>query len=132
VSCSFLTSWLCSLNYLSYGGVICGTFYLCCFNCFSYGVVIYGTSVINLATCTTIGIVDGFTLPLIINYAFTSVFSCFLFTLEPEVPPSLTLFFFLRTLIEESTITFFLFSSVGCISSLVLLTLAGGFYGFSF
>jgi len=54
-----------------------------------------------------------------------------LFILELEAPPS-TLFFLLRTLLEEFDATFFLFSSVVFISSLVLLTLVGGFCGFSF
>jgi hypothetical protein len=42
------------------------------------------------------------------------------------------LFFLLKTLLEEFVATFFLFSSVVFISSLVLLTLVGGFCGFSF
>jgi hypothetical protein len=42
------------------------------------------------------------------------------------------LLFLLKALLGESTTTFFMFSSVIYISSLVLLTLAGGFYGLSF
>jgi hypothetical protein len=49
-----------------------------------------------------------------------------------RVPPSSTLLFFLRTLLKEFATTFFLFSSVVYISSLVFLTLVDGFYGFSF
>ncbi len=60
-------------------------------------------------------------------YAF-----CSLLILELEVPPSSTVFFLLKALIKDSIATFFLFSSVVCISSLVVFTLAGGFYGFSF
>jgi hypothetical protein len=40
--------------------------------------------------------------------------------------------FFLRSFLGEFDANFFLFSNVVYISSLVLLTLAGGFYGFSF
>jgi hypothetical protein len=54
------------------------------------------------------------------------------FILEPETPPSSTLFFFLKALHGKSIVAFFLFSSVVCISLLVLLTLANGFYGLSF
>jgi hypothetical protein len=39
---------------------------------------------------------------------------------------------FLRSLLRDSTITFLLFSIVVCISSIVFLTLAFCFYGFSF
>jgi hypothetical protein len=42
------------------------------------------------------------------------------------------LFFFLRTLFGEFATTFFLFCSAICISTLVILTLVGGFCGFSF
>jgi hypothetical protein len=42
------------------------------------------------------------------------------------------LFFFLRALLGEFAITFFLFSTVVYISSLVIFTLADGSYGFSF
>jgi hypothetical protein len=41
------------------------------------------------------------------------------------------LLLFLRTL-GKSIATFFMFFNVICISSLILLTLVGGFYGFSF
>jgi hypothetical protein len=41
------------------------------------------------------------------------------------------LLFFLRTL-GKFVASFFMFSNVICISSLILLTLVGGFYGFSF
>jgi hypothetical protein len=59
------------------------------------------------------------------------VFSYSLFTLEPEAPPSSTLFFLLKTLLKESIVAF-LFFNVVYISFLVLLTLVGGFCGFSF
>jgi hypothetical protein len=42
------------------------------------------------------------------------------------------LFFLLRTILGNFAKAFFLFSSVVCIFFLVLLTLAYGFYGFSF
>jgi hypothetical protein len=42
------------------------------------------------------------------------------------------LFFLLRALLKESVAAFFLFSNGVCIFSLVLLTLAGGFYELSF
>jgi hypothetical protein len=42
------------------------------------------------------------------------------------------MFFLVRTLIGDSATTFLLFSNVACISSLILLTLAYGFCGFSF
>jgi hypothetical protein len=60
------------------------------------------------------------------------VLSYFVFTLELEALLSSTLFFFLKTLIDEFIATFFLFSSVVYISSLVFFTLASGFCGFSF
>jgi hypothetical protein len=82
MSCSFLTSWLYSLNYFSYGDVICGT---SCLNSLSYpscGDVICGTYVIYLAVCTTIsithtivGTIDGSILPLIIFCALTFLLS---------------------------------------------------------
>jgi hypothetical protein len=87
---------------------------------------------ICLATCTIVGTANGSTLPLIILCALASILSYFLFTIEPKVLPSSTMFFLLKALFDESTIAFFLFSSVVYISSLVLLTLVGGFYGFSF
>jgi hypothetical protein len=42
------------------------------------------------------------------------------------------LFFFLKALLGKYAATFFLLSNVVCISSLVLLTLASGFYRLSF
>ncbi len=139
MSCSFLTPWLCSFSCFSCGNVICGTSYLCSLSYVSCGVVIYGIFIVCLATCTTIGtvltiigIADGSTLPFIIFYALKFVLSCSLFTPKLEAPPSSTLFFLLRTLPQRIAIAFFLFSSVVCISSLVLLTLASGFFGSSF
>jgi hypothetical protein len=70
-------------------------------------------------------------MPLIIFYALTYVFSYSHFTFELEVLLSSTLFFFLKALREFAT-TFFMFSNVVYISSLVLLTLAGGFHELSF
>ncbi len=52
--------------------------------------------------------------------------------LEHEAPPSSTLFFLLKALLGESVTTFFLFSNVVYISSLILFTLASGLYGLSF
>jgi hypothetical protein len=60
------------------------------------------------------------------------VLSCSLFTPKPEAPPFSTLFFLLIALLGDSIAAFYLFSSVVYISSLVLLTLAGGFCGLSF
>jgi hypothetical protein len=60
------------------------------------------------------------------------MFSYSFFTPKPKAPPSSTLFFLLRALIGKSVVAFFLFSSVVYNSSLVLLTLAGGFCGLSF
>jgi len=122
----------CSFNYLSYGNVICGTSCFCSFNYFSYGDVIYGTSIVYIVSCTIVSIADGSTLPFIILCAFTFVLSCSLFILKLEVPPLSILFFFLTTLLGEFAATFFLISSVVYISSLVLLTLVGGFCEFSF
>jgi hypothetical protein len=42
------------------------------------------------------------------------------------------LFLLLKAFLGESIVTFFLFSNVMYISSLVFLTLVDGFYGFSF
>jgi hypothetical protein len=121
VSCSLLTSCLYSLNYPSCGNVICGTY------------VVYLTTCTTISTThTTIGTTNGSTLPLIIFCALTSMFSYSFFTLKLEAPPSSTLFFFLRILLGKFTPTFFLFSSDVYIFSVVLLTLFGGFYGFSF
>ncbi len=132
VSCSLLTSWLSSLSCLSYGHVICSTTCLWSFNCLSCGDVICDTSIICLTTYTTIGTTNGCTLPLIIFSVLTYVFSYSFFTLELKAPPSSSLFFLLNTLLKESVVAFFLFSNVVFISSLFLLTLASGFYGFSF
>ncbi len=130
-SCSFLTSWLYSLNCLSYEDVIYGTSYLCSLSCFSSGDVICGTFVVCLATCTTVGTTytivgttNGSILPLIIFCALTFVLSYSPFTLGPKIPPSSTLFFLLKALLRKSIVAFFLFSSLVNISSLVLLTLA--------
>ncbi len=139
VSCSPLTSYLFSLSYPSYGDVICGTSCFYSLNYLSYGDVMYGTFIIYLVVCTivgttliTIGIANGSTLPFIILCAFTSMLSCSLFILELEAPTSLTMFFLLTTLLGEFAATFFLFSSVVYISSIVLLTLVDGFYEFSY
>jgi len=131
VSCSSLISYLYSLNYLSCKDVIYGTSCLCSFNCVSCRIVICGIFIICLTICTIVGTTNGFILSFIIIHALRSMLSYSLFILEPEAPPS-TLFFLLRTLLEEFDATFFLFSSVVFISSLVLLTLVGGFCGFSF
>jgi hypothetical protein len=121
------------------GNVIYGTFCLYSFSCISCGVVIYVTFEVCLVAYTTInntltivGIVDGSTLPLIIFCARKFVLSYSLFTLELEAPPSSTLFFLLQTFLGEFVTTFFLFSSVVYISSLILLTFARGLCGFSF
>ncbi len=58
--------------------------------------------------------------------------SYFFLTHDPKAPPSSALFFFLKTLLGDCIITFLIFSNATYISSLVLLTLACGFYGFSF
>jgi hypothetical protein len=60
------------------------------------------------------------------------VLSCTFFTPKLEAPPSSTQFFLLKALLGESTVALFWFSSVVYISSLVLLTLVGGFCGLSF
>jgi hypothetical protein len=62
-------------------------------------------------------------MPLINFCALAFVFSCSLLTLELEAPPSSALFFLLKTLIGDFATTFFLFSSVVYISSLVFFTL---------
>ncbi len=131
VSCSLLTSWFCSFSCLSYGDVIYGTFCLYSLSYVSYGVVIYGIFEVYLTTCTIVSTIDGSTLPLIIFCAFRFVFFCSLFNPKPKASPSSTLLFFLRTL-GKSVAAFFMFSNVTYISSLILLTLVGGFYGFSF
>ncbi len=61
--------------------------------------------------------------------ALKFVLSCSFFTPQPEAPPSSTLFFLLRAFLGKFVATFFLFSNVVCISSLVLLTLVGDFCG---
>jgi len=139
VSCSLLTSWLYSYNYLSYGDVIYSTSYLCSLSCVSCGVVIYGISIVCLVAYTNVEIAftivnsaNGSTMLFIIFYAFKSMFSYSFFTPKPKAPPSSTLFFFLRTLIGKSDVAFFLISNVVYMSSLVLLTLVGGFCAFSF
>jgi len=139
MSCSLLTAWLYSLNCPSYDDVICGISCLCSLDCFSCGDFICDTATICLITYTTIGTtltivstIDGSTIPLIIFCAFEFMLSYSPFTPEPKAPPSSILFFLLRTLLGKFATTFFLFSSVICISSLVLLTLADGFYGLSF
>ncbi len=132
MTCSLFACWLYSLNYLSYEDVIYGTSSLCSFSCVSNGVGIYGISAIYLTTCTIVGIAYGSILPLIIFYALNSMLSCSLFTLEPKVLPSSTLFFLLRALLKKSTAILFLSSNVVYISSLVLSTLVNNFYGISF
>ncbi len=139
MSCSFLTLWLSSFSCLSSRDVICGTSCLCSISYVSCGVIICGIFIICLATyttidnaLTTISIIDGSTLPLVILCALKFVLSCSLFTLEHEALPSSTLLFLLRALLGEFVATFFLFSNVVCISSLILLTLVGDLCGFSF
>ncbi len=139
ISCSPLTFYLCSLNYLSCGNVICGTSCIYSLNCLSYRDVIYGIYVVCLTVRTIVGIahtivgtVDGSILPLIIFCALTFVLSYSFFTLEHETPPSSILFFLLKALIGDFGATFFLFFDVVCSSSLILLTLVRGFCGFSF
>ncbi len=83
-------------------------------------------------TYTIIGTANGSTLPFIIFYALTFVLSYFLFIPKLETSPSSTLFFLLKTLLGKSVVTFFLFSNIVHIFSLVLLTLVGGLCGFSF
>jgi hypothetical protein len=65
-------------------------------------------------------------------YGLVIMLSYSFFTHELEAPPSSTMFFLLRTLLDESTATFFLFSNVVYISSLVFKTLVDGFYELSF
>jgi hypothetical protein len=99
VSCSLLTSYLCSLSCLSYGDVIYGT----------YVVYLVVYTIVGIAR-TIVGTANGSTLPLIIFCAFTFVLSYSLFTPGPNAPPSSTIIFFLRALLRESTTAFFLFS----------------------
>ncbi len=118
MSCSFLTSWLYSLSYFSYGTIIYGTFCVNSFNYPSCGDVICGTSIIYLAACTPIsithtivGTINGSTLPLIIFCALTFVLSFSYFIPVPKAFLSSTLFFFLRAFFGKSATTFFLFSN---------------------
>ncbi len=105
---------------------------LICLSCGSCGDDICGTSTLFLPSCMNVSIVDGAILPFIIFWTHAFVFSyCFLF-LNLKAPPSLAFLFFLRSFPGDFAITFFLFSNVACIFSLVLLTLACGFCGFSF
>jgi hypothetical protein len=113
MSCSLLTSSFYSLN------------------CFSDGDVIYGIPRVCLTTYTNISTIitiasttDGSTLPLIIFYS--------LFILKLKVPPSSTLFFFLKALLGKSMVAFFLSFSGIYISYLDFLTLTNGFCGLSF
>jgi hypothetical protein len=69
-------------------------------------------------------------MPLIIFCALKYVLSCYVFILEPEAPPSSTMFF-LKAL-GKFVIAFFLLFGVVYISSLVFLTFASGFCGLSF
>ncbi len=123
----------------SCGNVIYGISCLYSLSCLFCGDVIYGTIIVCLiayitisTTITTIGTSNGSILPLIIFYAFKYVLSYSLFIPKPEAPPSSTLFFILRELCGKFVAIFFMFSYVVYISFVVLLTLAGGFYGLSF
>jgi hypothetical protein len=80
VSCSSLTSYLCSLSCLFYGDVICGTSYLCSLGSLFCGDISCDTFVVCLVACiivgtthTIIGTENGSILPLIIFYAHTYV-----------------------------------------------------------
>ncbi len=139
MSCSFLIPWLCSLNCFFCDNFICSIFCLYSLGCLSCGDVICGIVAACLTACTTsgitltiIGIAYGSILHLIVFCALKFVLSCSLFILKHEAPPSSTLFFLLRALLGESIVTLFRFYSVIYISSLVLLTLVGGFFGLSF
>jgi hypothetical protein len=114
MSCSFLISSFYSLNCLSYGDVI-----------YDIPRVFLIAYAIISTVITIVGTTYGSILPL------KCILSCSVFILEPEAPPSSTLFFLLRTLIGESMATFFLFFSIIYISS-VFLTLTNGFCGLSF
>jgi hypothetical protein len=114
VLCSSLTSWLYSFSCFSCGDVICGASCLCSLDRVSCGVVICGIFVVCLAVHTTIGfaftivgIANGSILPLIIFYALGYVFSYSFFIPEPKIPPSSTLFFFLKTFFGKSIAVFF-------------------------
>jgi len=117
VSCSLLTSWLCSLSFFSCGDVIYGISCLYSLSCVSCGVGIYGIFSICLVACAIVGTTNGSTLPFIIFCALKFMLSYSLSIPKLKVPPSSTLLFLLRTLIGEFAITFFLFSNVVCISS---------------
>ncbi len=130
----------------SCGDVICGISSLCSFNYFFCGNVIYSTIAVCLTSCTivgialiTIGTTDGSNLPLIILCALKFVLSCslFIFNLSlrlflPEFYSYSISFFFLKSLLGEFVVAFFLFSSDVFISSLDLLTLVAGLCGLSF
>jgi len=127
------------LSWPSCGNVIYGISCLCSLSCFSCGDVIYGIIIVCLiayitirTTVTTIGTSNGSILSPIIFYAFKYVLSYSLFIPKHEAPPSSTLFFLLRALRGKFVTIFFLFSNVVYISFVVILTLAGGFYGLSF
>ncbi len=108
------------------------TFYLYSFCCRFCGDDIYGTSALCLPTYTNVGTANGGTLPLIIFWAHVFMLSCSFLTFDPKAPPSSALFLLLKALLKDSTTTFLLFSNAAYISSLILLTLAYGFYRFSF
>jgi hypothetical protein len=112
---------LCSLGYISCGDVICGIVVVC-----------LTTWTIGGIALTIVGTTNGSSLPLIIFCALKFVLTCSLFTPKPKFHPSSILFFLLRALLGEFATTFFLFFSVLYISSLVLKTLVGGFFGLSF
>ncbi len=57
-------------------------------------------------TLNIVGTVNGSTLPFNIFYALRFVFFCSLFTPEPKVSPSSTLFFLLKTILGDSITTF--------------------------
>jgi len=114
-------SCLYSVGYLSYEDVIFSTIAVC--------LIAYTTCGIAF---TTIGTTDGSTLFFIIFCALKYVLPCSFFTFELEAPFSSILFFLSKALIGKSIVAFFLLSNVVYISSLVLLTLAGGLRGLSF
>ncbi len=130
VSCSFLTSQLHSLSYLSCGDIICGTYCLSSFGCPSYGYVICGAFVVYLATCAIVGTIDGSTLPLIIFCALTLKFSCSFFTPKHEALFFLNFVVFLKN--TSWKICYNPVSIFKCCLHRLLLTLADGFYGFPF
>jgi hypothetical protein len=102
------------------------------FNIYGIFAVCLVACAIIVTTLTIVGITNGSILPVIIFCAFKSMLSYSFFIPKLEVFPSSTLFFLLITLLGEFATTFFLFSSVVYIFSLVFLTLVSGFYGFSF